>query len=237
MVELSTGQHFGQNKATLRLRDALLIEAGHTAGMDVPWHYHENAYFYYHIRGRLTEVNRRRSQLCVPGTVLFHYWQEPHFNHQFSEDALFLHLEFNKQWFERHDIVVSALEGDHNLPSWRYSKDFERMYAEARINDNVSQIAIEGLALGAFASMMRCRLESHAIPKWVNKVKELLNEDGPGSLTLAYVARQCDVHPVHLSRNFSKYFQLSFGEYLRKVRMEKARTLLNTFKLWTTVDH
>ena len=37
------------------------------------------------------------------------------------------------------------------------------------------------------------------------------------------------MHPSYLSREFSKYFDnLSFGEYIRKLRIEKAIELLKT---------
>jgi YesN/AraC family two-component response regulator len=37
-----------------------------------------------------------------------------------------------------------------------------------------------------------------------------------------------DINPSYLSREFSKYFgDLSFGEYIRKMRIEKAQELMN----------
>jgi AraC-like DNA-binding protein len=38
-----------------------------------------------------------------------------------------------------------------------------------------------------------------------------------------------DVHPAYLSREFSKYFEdLSFGEYIRKLRIEKSIELMSS---------
>ena len=47
------------------------------------------------------------------------------------------------------------------------------------------------------------------------------------SLTLKDLSKNIDIHPSYLSREFSKYFDnLSFGEYIRKLRIEKAIELL-----------
>jgi len=48
------------------------------------------------------------------------------------------------------------------------------------------------------------------------------------TLSLKEVSQSLHVHPTYLSREFSKYFDdLSFGDYIRKLRIEKAIQLLN----------
>lgn len=41
--------------------------------------------------------------------------------------------------------------------------------------------------------------------------------------------RRIGINPVYLSREFSKYFDdLTFGEYIRKLRIEKAIAVIGT---------
>jgi YesN/AraC family two-component response regulator len=48
-------------------------------------------------------------------------------------------------------------------------------------------------------------------------------------LSLKDVSKELDINPAYLSREFSKYFEnLSYGEYIRKLRIEKAIELLET---------
>ena len=48
-----------------------------------------------------------------------------------------------------------------------------------------------------------------------------------GCLSLKEISEGLHIHPAYVSREFSKYFQnLSFGEYIRKLRIEKALELL-----------
>ena len=47
-------------------------------------------------------------------------------------------------------------------------------------------------------------------------------------MSLKEISKSLDIHPAYLSREFSKYFDnLSFGDYIRKLRIEKAIELLN----------
>jgi YesN/AraC family two-component response regulator len=46
---------------------------------------------------------------------------------------------------------------------------------------------------------------------------------------LKQLSKDLDINPAYLSREFSKYFNdLSFGDYIRKLRIEKAIEYLNT---------
>jgi AraC family transcriptional regulator len=235
MIELRSGQHFGQNKTTLQLHDCILVEAGYTPHINVPWHYHENAYFYYHIRGHLAEVNKKKNYTCVPGTSLFHYWQEAHCNGKFSTDALFYHLEFKKSWFERHGIKKENLEGDFKLDHPLYQSAFRKIYDESKINDNSTPLSIDGLSLQVFAEMMRfSSREKHPNPVWVQKVRDVMHDCFSENITLAFLSDYTGLHPVYLSREFPKYFKMGFGDYLRKIKLEKAAVLLQTTNMTVT---
>lgn len=66
-------------------------------------------------------------------------------------------------------------------------------------------------------------------PTWVNELKELIQDQIDTNLTLSLkeLSESLDVNPAYLSREFGKYFDnLSFGEYIRKLRIEKALHLL-----------
>ena len=69
------------------------------------------------------------------------------------------------------------------------------------------------------------------IPAWAKELKETIQDyvDTNFSLSLKDISQELDLHPAYVSRAFSKYFDnLSFGEYIRKLRIEKAVQLLET---------
>lgn len=67
------------------------------------------------------------------------------------------------------------------------------------------------------------------VPVWAKELKGIIQDyiDTNFNLNLQEISKELDIHPAYLSRAFSKYFDnLSFGEYIRKLRIEKAIELL-----------
>ena len=68
-------------------------------------------------------------------------------------------------------------------------------------------------------------------PDWVKDLRSIIQDqvDTDLSLRLQDVSKNLQVHPSYLSREFSKYFDnLTFGEYMRKLRIERAIHLMET---------
>lgn len=68
------------------------------------------------------------------------------------------------------------------------------------------------------------------VPGWALQLKETIQDQIDTNLTLNLkdISEELNVHPAYLSRQFSKYFgNLTFGEYIRKLRIDKAIHLLN----------
>jgi YesN/AraC family two-component response regulator len=58
-------------------------------------------------------------------------------------------------------------------------------------------------------------------------LKEIIQDHVDTNLNLTEISKSLDINPSYLSREFSKYFDnLSFGEYIRKLRIEKAIELI-----------
>lgn len=68
-------------------------------------------------------------------------------------------------------------------------------------------------------------------PGWAKELKEIIQDqlDTNLSISLGEVSKELDINPAYLSREFSRYFDnLSFGDYIRKKRIDKAIELLQT---------
>ena len=68
-------------------------------------------------------------------------------------------------------------------------------------------------------------------PEWAETLKEMIQDqlDTHLTLTLQQASDELEINPAYLSREFSKYFDsLSFGDYMRKMRIEKAVQLMET---------
>ncbi|WP_029269735.1 chromate resistance protein ChrB domain-containing protein [Flavobacterium sp. KJJ] len=66
-------------------------------------------------------------------------------------------------------------------------------------------------------------------PSWVKDLKEIIQDqiDTQFAFDLKKISNDLELNPSYLSREFSKYFEdLNFGEYVRKLRIEKAINLI-----------
>ncbi|GGF28567.1 chromate resistance protein ChrB domain-containing protein [Flavobacterium limi] len=66
-------------------------------------------------------------------------------------------------------------------------------------------------------------------PPWVKELKEMLQDqiDTQFNFDLRQISNDLELNPSYLSREFSKYFDdLNFGDYIRKLRIEKAVSLI-----------
>lgn len=65
------------------------------------------------------------------------------------------------------------------------------------------------------------------VPAWAQELKEIIQDHIDANLSLKELSKGLDINPSYLSREFSRYFEnMSFGEYIRKQRIEKAVELM-----------
>jgi AraC-like DNA-binding protein len=67
------------------------------------------------------------------------------------------------------------------------------------------------------------------IPDWVNELKNIIQDqiDTQFTFDLKKISNDLALNPSYLSREFSKYFEnMNFGEYIRKIRIDKAIDLI-----------
>lgn len=108
---------------------------------------------------------------------------------------------------------------------------YDALYAWARYlqNEKHTDNPIETLLLNVYKKLLKQKSGAKKIPPWAKELREIIQDhlDTNLTLTLKQVSQSLQVHPTYLSREFSKYFDdLSFGDYIRKLRIEKAVQLL-----------
>lgn len=228
MKHLKAGQTFWSKQNSIQLDGTILTEVEYTPNIEeLPWHYHENFLFYFHLKGRLDEVNKKKTVNCTAGTLLFHHWQDPHYDKNFSDDANFIHIEIENKWFLKHQVKPTILEGSMQLENPVLKPLFHKIHKEIILNDATSQISVDGMLLQTIAEITRATyIQKSGIPVWVKKVKEILNDGIGDKITLESLSLETGIHPVHLSKEFPKYFNTGFGQYIRNIRIEKATHLL-----------
>ena len=102
-------------------------------------------------------------------------------------------------------------------------------WAKYHRNEKHTQNPIEHLLIEVFEKYLKQKTSAKKIPAWAKELKEIIQDQIDTNVTLKQLSKNLDVNPAYLSREFSKYFNdLSFGEYIRKLRIEKAIEHLHT---------
>jgi AraC-like DNA-binding protein len=108
---------------------------------------------------------------------------------------------------------------------------YDALYSWAKYhrNEKHTQNPIEHLFIEVFEKYLKQKSSVKKIPAWARELKEIIQDQIDTNITLKQISKDLDINPAYLSREFSKYFNdLSFGEYIRKIRIEKAIEYLNS---------
>lgn len=107
---------------------------------------------------------------------------------------------------------------------------YDALYSWARHlrNERHVQQPFENLLAAALSQLLKNKTTGKKkIPAWAKELKEIIQDHIDTNLSLKEISQNLDIHPSYLSREFSKYFDnLSFGEYIRRQRIEKAKELI-----------
>lgn len=226
MKHSQKGEFYGETNKTICFDGITLTDTVYTHPK-VDWHYHEHAYFTFILEGNVIEGNKKEVYNCTPGSLLFHNWQEAHYNIKPDGFTRGFHLEVEQQWFDHLDLNSDSLEGSTKIGNPDIKLLMYKIFRASKVDDNNSDLSAQTLLLEILSKLTN---NNPGIlpkkPKWVNLIDEILHEQFADTLTLEYLSQILDIHPIHLSRDFSKYFNCNLGEYIRKLKVEKALSLI-----------
>lgn len=232
MKKLQTGEFFGTHYQKSAFENIIITDTEYTHAK-VDWHYHENPYFTYLLQGKLFEANKKDSYYLQPGNLLFHNWQDSHYNIKPPEYTRGFHIELNENWFENLDINLVNFEGSINIQNPLIKNVMNKIFMESKINDSFSNLSIETSLVEIFSSIQQAKNSSVKKPIWVKKLEELILEEEI-DYSLKNLSAILEIHPIHLSREFSNYFGTTLGNYIRLLKINKAFCLITSNKLSMT---
>jgi AraC family transcriptional regulator len=206
-----------------------LMETAYYPALKLPAHSHESAYFCFVLGGSFAELYGKHSRLCRPSTLIFHPAGERHSDY-FHTGARCFNIQINSQWFERVRQSATVINAPADFCDERLSLLAVRLYREYLESDDFSRLAIEGLTLEMLAESSRrvVRNQEPRPPRWLRQAREMLDERFDESLTLIVLSEAVGVHPVHLAREFRRFYRLTVGEYVRRRRVETACRQIST---------
>lgn len=238
MKILTKGTYYGSKDLEVSFNGILLSQYNYNTGSKTDWHYHENPYFMYVLKGNMMDCNKKVKSLCPSGSLMFNNWQEAHYGSKHSAEASGFHLEFERKWLTENGIPINLLEGSQLIQNPKLHLLFAKLYHEFLVLDNYSDVSVEVLLLQICETLSNLKeTNSQSNPNWVDNLKELLHYD-TSHLSLNYLSNELKVHPVHISRAASKHLSMSLGEYIRQHKVKRAiPLLLNSKSSLTEIAH
>lgn len=223
---LRTGQFKGETFQTVAFEGITASETDYDYKY-IDWHYHENPYFSLNVSGTCVENNRRETFICPPQSLLFHNSQEPHYNTKTDLVTRGFQVEISQEWSRKFEIDLDRLPKSEILQNPNVKLLFYNIYKESKLADDSSNLTVDSLLLNSFGLMLGLVQRSFSSkPGWVKKITEILHDKFDEPPSLQELAAELNLHFAHLSRDFPKYFSCNFGEYIRKLRVEKSIGLL-----------
>jgi len=106
-----------------------------------------------------------------------------------------------------------------------------RLRAELVRRDDVTPLAVEELVCELLAELARTPIRKpDARSRWLTRARDLLHDE-PGPQSLSELARRIGLHPIYVARAFRARFGCAVGDYVRCLRVERARRLLHHTRL------
>jgi AraC family transcriptional regulator len=201
-----------------------LTEGVHRDGTGLPWHDHETPTICFVLKGAFTEAWHGGSIRCTSSTLKVTPAGERHCDHFNRGDVRGLLIEPD-------NALVASLRPHSTILDERVSFHGGliagiawRVYDELRRNDSAAPLAIEGLLLELLAAASRVRERNGGTghPTWLEDARARIHEQLAARPSLSGLAESVGVHPVTLARSFRRVFGCTVGEYVRRLRIERA---------------
>ncbi len=225
MSDTQVSSTFGSIRRRVDLDGFAVYETAHAPLQSIPRHVHDYAAWVFLLRGSFEENVERRRLRCLPGHILLRPPGEPHVNLYGRSGARCLIVALAHGRFRRLQELSSMFEHTVSLDQGNLSALARRIYGEFEIGDLSSALAMEGLLLEFFGEAARQFSREPGAqmpPGWLKVLKEKLHADFRGKLSVAALAEDVDMHPVHVARVFRRHHGCSLGEYVRRLRIEAA---------------
>jgi AraC family transcriptional regulator len=197
-----------------------VYETVHAPGIRAPRHSHERGHLAFVLRGFFEEICDGKVLECRPNSILFLAPDLVH-SDDFNKGAQCLLIELCPSRLNRlRDIMpldepIFRSEGMHH--GWRLHNELWR-------TDTASPLAIEGIVMEMLADVVRDHEVSRCAdpPQWLRRAKEIIHDRYDQRITHEEIAKEVSIHPVHLAAIFRRHYHHTIGDYVRRLRIERA---------------
>jgi AraC family transcriptional regulator len=230
MKYLTKGKYLGSTSNELEFEGNLLAITRYEDCPHPHWHYHENSFFTFVLDGRCLENRKHSTHEWKPGDVLFYEKGVLHKNCYHQENSRNFNLELNDNWLDKYDVSLLNDPNNQVLEPPDIKFLFIQLYREFINQDSASPASLNSLLLQILGSKTH-EITNNKTAAWVPRIREYLHDNWSTNFSLKELSLVIDIHPITISKNFTRYFGCTLGEYIRKIRIEKAIGIIRTTDL------
>ncbi len=216
-------QHSGSVVRTASTQQFYLSERHYGSYMESPLHAHVKNYLIITLDGRYSSTFDTKTEEYTPWTVTYHQAGVLHTSRYTVRGARVLYVE----------LPADRLKDLWQIPAWGLDRSTlqgglvdwtaRQLYNEFRAFDAFSPVVIDGYVMQLLAHLLRPRVTpSCRLPPWLSKADEMIRSRFTEPLALEGLAKFALVHPVHLAREYRRFYGCTIGEQIRRQRIEYA---------------
>ena len=228
-IRLAAGQFLGDITRSLDVCDVLLRETQHAGGQVIAPHVHETPHFCIGVAGACVERINNRDIECVPGTIEYHPAGTCHSSRWHRRGGRCFTVSLGARWTSHLADDDRELRPHEGVLGDAPRQLMSRLHRELMFADDNSNMVIEGLTLALIGDARRERAVAvmrGAPPAWLRRAADDLRDHAFESVRVEVAAQVAGVHSVLLSRWFRRVHHMTVGEFVRRLRIERARHLL-----------
>ena len=189
-------------------------------------HYHQNPHISLLLQGHHLERRKGKEYHRNPGDIIFCRAGE---RHQFltAQSARNINIELEPDFLQQYEITENQIEQALNQLDVKLK--ILKMFHELTMQGKDMESSIQMLLLDLLHQEKK--EISNAPPAWFDSLLVLMHETWMEALTLEDLSQELGVHPVSISKYFTKFLGCTFGEYRRKLKVSKSLELIKNSQL------
>lgn len=230
MYELEKEKYLGNTKNIFNnMQGIAVVETEYQNKVFEGWHSHNNAHITLFLKGGTSEKRKNLSTDVGPGSLLFYHSDELHLNHNTLFPSKNINIEIEDQLLKELQITEAVIEKSvQNTTLTKFL--ILKIFRECIIADTFSSDTISML----FAQLSNAHNHLERFekgPLWVKSLNELLNDCWNENPNLKDLAQVLNLNPITISKNFPRYFGCTLGEYMRRIKINRSLSLIQTSKI------
>jgi AraC family transcriptional regulator len=149
----------------------------------------------------------------------------PHADRVGAAGAWFLNIEVSDAFIARRS------DRDRPLAEWMVVPTLEivaigwRLLRELHRAEAADAAVLEGY-IAALMAELTVEPDTRQPPRWLTRALEMMQDGRGAPISIDLLARECGVHPAHLTRVFRRHLGQTVGTYARALRLRAAMELL-----------